>query len=92
VKEGVLVVSPRAFREFAPDNWEYVQKRFTKLGLHRQAPNDSNIWMYQVRGERKSGVVRGFLLDNPLEKLGVAYLPIPNKSLSLPDTNPKGTA
>ena len=91
VKEGVLVVSPRAFREFAPDNWEYVQKRFTKLGLHQQAPNDSNIWMYKVRGERKSGVVRGFLLNNPLEKLGVAYLPIPNKALSLPDSNPKGT-
>jgi hypothetical protein len=85
VKEGVLLVSPRAFKEFAPDNWEYVQKRFTKLGLHKTTGNNnSNIWLYNVRGEKKSSVVRGFLLANPLETLGVAYLPAPNKSLTLP--------
>ena len=85
VKEGVLLVSPRAFKLFAPDNWDYVQKRFTKLKLHKPAPNDSNIWLYHVRGEKKSGMVRGFLIFNPLETLGVAYLPTPNKSLSLPN-------
>ncbi|MBU1722231.1 MAG: TraI domain-containing protein [Gammaproteobacteria bacterium] len=85
VPEGLLLVSPRIFKEFAPDAWEHAQKRFTKLGLHRKAPNDSNIWLYQVRGQRKSGVVRGFLLDEPLGKLGLAYLPSPNKSLSLPE-------
>jgi integrating conjugative element relaxase (TIGR03760 family) len=85
VKEGVLLVSPRAFKLFAPDNWDYVQKRFTKLKLHKPAPNDSNIWLYHVRGEKKSGMVRGFLISNPLETLGVAYLPTPNKSLSLPN-------
>ena len=84
-KEGVLLVSPRAFKLFAPDNWDYVQKRFTKLKLHKPAPNDSNIWLYHVRGEKKSGMVRGFLISNPLETLGVAYLPTPNKSLSLPN-------
>ncbi|WP_301017922.1 MobH family relaxase [Thiothrix sp.] len=84
VQEGVLLVSPRAFREFGQDNWEYVQKRFTKLGLHKKPPNDSNIWLYNVRGQKKSGVVRGFLLANPLETLGLAYLPAPNKALSLP--------
>ena len=85
VKEGVLLVSPRAFKLFAPDNWDYVQKRFTKLKLHKPAPNDSNIWLYHVRGEKKSGMVRGFLISDPLETLGVAYLPTPNKSLSLPN-------
>ncbi|MBJ6610616.1 MAG: TraI domain-containing protein [Candidatus Thiothrix moscowensis] len=85
VKEGVLLVSPRAFKLFAPDNWEYAQKRFNKLKLHKPAPNDSNIWLYHVRGEKKSGMVRGFLISNPLETLGVAYLPTPNKSLSLPN-------
>ena len=85
VQEGLLLVSPRIFKEFAPDNWEYVQKRFSKLGLHRKATNDSNIWLYQVRGQKKSGVVRGFLLEGPIGKLGLAYLPSPNKSLSLPD-------
>ena len=84
-KEGVLLVSPRAFKLFSPDNWDYVQKRFTKLKLHKPAPNDSNIWLYHVRGEKKSGMVRGFLISNPLETLGVAYLPTPNKSLSLPN-------
>lgn len=85
VHEGLLLVSPRIFKEFSPDTWEHTQKRFTKLGLHRKAPNNSNIWLYQVRGQRKSGVVRGFLLAEPLGKLGLAYLPSPNKSLSLPD-------
>ena len=85
VKEGVLLVSPRAFKLFSPDNWEYVQKRFNKLKLHKPAPNDSNIWLYHVRGEKKSGMVRGFLISDPLETLGVAYLPTPNKSLSLPN-------
>lgn len=89
VHEGLLLVSPRIFKEFSPDAWEHTQKRFTKLGLHRKAPNDSNIWLYQVRGQRKSGVVRGFLLEEPLGKLGLAYLPSPNKSLSLPEGTDK---
>ncbi|MDD5395331.1 MAG: MobH family relaxase [Thiothrix sp.] len=85
VKEGLLLVSPRVFKEFGGDNWEYAQKRFAKLGLHKRTPDNSNIWLYHVRGEKKSGAVRGFLLENPLEKLGLAYLPVPNKSVSLPD-------
>jgi hypothetical protein len=83
VKEGVLLVGPRVFKAYSPNNWEYVQKRFTKLGLHKPAPNNSNIWQYEVRGQKKSGVMRGFLLTNPLETLGVAYLPAPNKSVIL---------
>ncbi len=85
VKEGVLLVSPRGFKMYSPDNWEYTQKRFAKLGLHKPAKDKSNIWLYHVRGQNKSGVVRGFLLANPLETLGVAYLPIPNKSVMLPE-------
>jgi integrating conjugative element relaxase (TIGR03760 family) len=86
VKEGLLLVSPRVFKEFAGENgWDYAQKRFTKLGLHRKAPDGGNIWLYNVRGETKSGVVRGFLLANPIGALGLVYLPVPNKSLSLPD-------
>ncbi|HRJ52261.1 MAG TPA: MobH family relaxase [Candidatus Thiothrix moscowensis] len=84
VREGVLLVSPRAFKEYSPDNWEYVQKRFTKLKLHQPAPNDSNIWQYNVRGQRRTGVVRGILLADPLATLGLNYLPAPNKSLALP--------
>jgi integrating conjugative element protein (TIGR03761 family) len=89
VKEGLLLLSPRVFKEFAGENgWGEAQKRFTKLGLHRKTPDGGNIWLYNVRGGTKSGVIRGFLLENPLETLMLAYLPVPNKSLSLPDSQP----
>lgn len=83
-KEGLLVVSPRAFKTFSEHNWEYVQKRFTKLKLHKPAPNNSNIWLYYVYGKRKRGIrgiVCGFIIPNPLDTLSIPYLPQPNKSL-----------
>ncbi|MDD5395329.1 MAG: DNA-binding domain-containing protein [Thiothrix sp.] len=88
VKEGLLLVSPQVFKEFGGDNWEYAQKCFAKLGLHKRTPDNSNIWLYHVRGKETSGAVRGFLLENPQETLGLAYLPAPDKSVSSPD-NPK---
>ncbi len=90
-KEGVLLVSPRAFKLFSPDNWNCVQKRFTKLKLHKPAPNGSSFWMYHVRGEKKQGMVRGLLISDPLETLGCYYLPAPNKALSLQNSQPNIT-
>ncbi len=85
VREGLLLVSPAIFKDYDPANWEYVQKRFSKLGLHRKQGN-TNIWRYQVSGQKKRGVVQGMLLPDPLSVLGLGYLPSPNKALSLPDT------
>lgn len=89
VREGLLLVSPRVFKEYDPDKWEYVQRRFVKLKLHKAAANGSNIWQYHVRGKERSGTIRGMLMDGPLEKLGLSYLPAPNKSVMLPDTDKK---
>ncbi|MDQ5767902.1 MobH family relaxase [Thiothrix subterranea] len=85
VREGLLLVSPAIFKDYDLGNWEYVQKRFSKLGLHRKQGN-TNIWRYQVSGQKKRGVVQGMLLPDPLNVLGLGYLPSPNKALSLPET------
>jgi hypothetical protein len=42
VAEGVLLVSPGIFQDFAKlhkdvDSWEAVQKKFLKLGLHERS-------------------------------------------------------
>ena len=86
VREGLLLVSPAIFKDYDLGNWEYVQKRFSKLGLHRKQGNTNNIWRYQVSGQKKRGVVQGMLLPDPLNVLGLGYLPSPNKALSLPET------
>jgi hypothetical protein len=85
VREGLLLVSPAIFKDYDLGNWEYVQKRFSKLGLHRKQGN-TNIWRYQVSGQKKRGVVQGMLLPDPINVLGLGYLPSPNKALSLPET------
>jgi len=50
--------------EKLPD-WEWVQKRFEKLKVHRKQSNGLNIWTCKVSGPRKSRRVHGYLLDKP---------------------------
>jgi Putative conjugal transfer nickase/helicase TraI C-term len=63
------------------DGWEWVQKHFEKLRLHRKQDNGLNIWTCEVTGPRKSRHLHGYLLidggalfpdgaiDNPYLKL-----------------------
>ncbi len=44
-----------------PD-WQWVQKRFEKLGLHRKHDSGLNIWICEVTGPRKSRKLHGYLL------------------------------
>lgn len=46
-------------------DWQWVQKRFEKLGLHRKQDNGLNIWTCEVTGPRKSRRVHGYLLTTP---------------------------
>ncbi|MDS9816909.1 conjugal transfer nickase/helicase domain-containing protein, partial [Pseudomonas aeruginosa] len=45
-------------------DWQWVQKRFEKLLLHRKHPNGLNIWTCEVTGPRKSRRLHGYLLED----------------------------
>jgi hypothetical protein len=55
-------VAVRAKREEMAD-WQWIQKRFEKLGIHRKQDNGLNIWTCEVTGPRKSRRVHGYLLE-----------------------------
>lgn len=73
------LVSPGVFQRYAQEHpqtarrakldnladWQWVQKRFEKLGRHRKQSNGLNIWTCEVKGTRKSRRVHGYLLNQP---------------------------
>ena len=73
VEEGLLLVSPAAFRDFAGvTGWEAAQKKLLKLRLHRKTTQDTNVWTYRVVGETKSGaLLRGIVIPEPQAQLGI---------------------
>jgi len=81
VPEGLLLVSPGIFKDFDRENWTRVQKRFQKLKLHKRTPQATNIWSYQVKGDRKQSRINGLLITEPEQVLGL-QLPPPNPHLS----------
>ncbi|MDM4770925.1 MobH family relaxase [Solimonas sp. SE-A11] len=91
VPEGLLLVSPGIFRDFAGvDGWEAAQKKLLKLKRHQKRPDSTNIWTYRVVGEKKqNALLKGVVIPNPAETLGL-QLPGPNKHLVLPGTNEGG--
>lgn len=90
-----FVVTPGVFQRFIQehpevarlprdpkfDDWNWIQKRFEKLRLHKKRNNGLNIWTCEVTGQRKSRQLHGYLLtdahtlfddvpfDNPYLKL-----------------------
>ncbi|WJW74729.1 MobH family relaxase [Thiohalobacter sp. IOR34] len=81
VPEGLLLVSPGIFKDFDRENWTRVQKRFQKLKLHKRTPQATNIWSYQVKGDRKQSRINGLLITEPEQVLGL-QLPPPNPHLT----------
>jgi integrating conjugative element relaxase (TIGR03760 family) len=79
VDDTAYLVSPGVFQRYAQEHpktaflarqegvadWQWVQKRFEKLQLHRKQPNGLNIWTCQVTGLRKSRRLHGYLLKDP---------------------------
>ncbi|HEX7638018.1 MAG TPA: MobH family relaxase [Burkholderiaceae bacterium] len=79
VDDTAYLVSPGLFHRYAQEHpeaatlakregvadWEWVQKRFEKLQLHRKQPGGLNIWTCQVNGPRKSRRLHGYLLKAP---------------------------
>ena len=78
VNDTAYLVSPGVFQRYAQEHsevaaltkqenqqdWQWVQKRFEKLQLHRKHPNGLNIWTCEVTGPRKSRRLHGYLLED----------------------------
>ena len=81
VSDTVFLVSPGVFQRYALEHpqtaslakqdqiadWQWVQKRFEKLQLHRKQDSGRNIWTCEVTGPRKSRRLHGYLLKAPLQ-------------------------
>lgn len=79
VSDTVYLVSPGVFQRYAREHprvaflakqdnetdWQWAQKRFEKLHVHRKQGNGLNIWTCQVTGPRKSRLLHGYLLATP---------------------------
>ncbi|AWQ06867.1 MobH family relaxase [Bordetella bronchiseptica] len=79
VSDTAYLVSPGVFQRYAQEHpqvgmlarqesqqdWQWVQKRFEKLGLHRKHSNGLNIWTCDVIGPRKTRRLHGYLLEEP---------------------------
>ncbi|KWT88528.1 MULTISPECIES: MobH family relaxase [Pseudomonadota] len=81
VSDTAYLVSPGVFQRYAQEHprvaqlakqdnlsdWQWVQKRFERLGFHRKQKSGLNIWSCEVTGPRKSRRLHGYLLDDPKE-------------------------
>lgn len=79
VASTVFLVSPGVFQRYAQEHpqtailakqkeiadWQWLQKRFEELHLHRKQNNGLNIWTCEVTGARKSRQLHGYLLSDP---------------------------
>jgi len=77
VDNTAFLVSPGIFQRYAQEHpqtaalakaenqqdWQWLQKHFEKLGIHRKHPNGLNIWICKVTGPRKSRRLHGYLLN-----------------------------
>ncbi|MDR0578736.1 MAG: TraI domain-containing protein [Candidatus Accumulibacter sp.] len=79
VADTVYLVSPGIFQRYAQEHpklallakedklsdWQWIQKRFEKLALHRKQENGLNLWHCEVAGPRKTHRLHGYLLKDP---------------------------
>ncbi len=79
VSDTAYLVSPGVFQRYAQEHpqvaalakqqmlseWQWVQRHFEKLLLHRKQDSGLNIWTCEVVGPRKSRRLHGYLLVDP---------------------------
>lgn len=95
VEDTMFLVSPSLFVRYAHEfpqcaklakteklpDWEWIQKRFEKMRVHRKQSNGLNIWTCKVSGPRKTRKVHGYLLDKP--ELVMPEVPFNNPFLTV---------
>lgn len=99
------LVTPGVFQRYAQEHprvaamakqediadWQWVQRRFERLRLHRKQGNGLNIWTCRVTGPRKSRQLHGYLLADA--SCLFDSLPADNPYLNLPsNSKPDDTA
>lgn len=79
VADTVYLVSPGIFQRYAQEHlhvavlakeaqlsdWQWIQKQFEKMQIHRKHANGLNIWTCNVTGPRKSHRLHGYLMNDP---------------------------
>lgn len=79
VNDTLYLVTPGIFRRYSQEHphlariakqenlsdWQWIQKRFEQMKLHRKQPNGLNIWTCEVSGPRKTRRLHGYLLKSP---------------------------
>lgn len=79
VDDTAFLVSPGVFQRYAQEHlqvgafakqekiqdWQWIQKRFEHLQIHRKQTNGLNIWACTISGLRKSHRLNGYLLSDP---------------------------
>ncbi|HDS1376513.1 TPA: MobH family relaxase [Stenotrophomonas maltophilia] len=97
------LVSPGLFQRYAQEHlqvatlakqegmtdWQWAQKRFEKLQLHRKQPSGLNIWTCEVTGPRKSRKLHGYLMQEPGGLFNECPPDNPYLSLQLQDAKSK---
>ncbi|WP_093633474.1 MobH family relaxase [Paraburkholderia aspalathi] len=95
IADTAYLVSPGVFQRYAQEHpnigplaqaaeladWQWVQKRFERLQIHRKHASGLNIWTCEVTGPRKSRRLHGYLLTDPTGLF--AELPANNPYLKL---------
>ncbi|QBG94617.1 MobH family relaxase [Xanthomonas oryzae] len=106
VADTAYLVSPGVFQRYAqehPDvgalakrdkvaDWQWVQKQFEKLHLHRKQGNGLNIWTCEVIGPRKARRLHGYLLHTHLSILPKSWPDNPYLKLKEPTANVRTNA
>lgn len=99
VDDTLYLVSPGIFQRYAQEHpetaarakkedlldWQWTQRQFEQLHLHRKQPNGLNIWTCQVTGPRKSRRLHGYLLKDAGDLMG--EISLNNPYLRLSDTS-----
>ncbi len=103
VGNTAYLISPGLFQRYAQEHpqiarlarqenmadWQWVQKQFERLRLHRKQSNGLNIWTCDVKGPRKTRRVHGYLLDEPTSILDPVPANNPYLSLLTPAILPR---
>ncbi|HHG5368198.1 TPA: MobH family relaxase [Pseudomonas aeruginosa] len=103
IEDTVYLVSPGVFQRYSQEHprvaelakqeklqdWQWMQKRFEKMLLHRKQSDGLNIWTCQVVGPRKTRKLHGYLLEDP--RLLFSDPPPNNPYLSLTSKEPETT-
>lgn len=104
-EDTLYLVTPGIFRRYAQEHpeldeiakkkrqlgWEWIQKRFAEMRLHRKSACGLNIWPYELRVDNKKRRLHGYLLTNHYGLVNDLVLNNPNLTPAEPH-NPNGLA